>query len=84
MPFLCLAVEDNPRPKSRRRYVERNSIALFTNFGRESINPPSAAWLGHNCGYADVCESGLWNSDHISEDHDPEVLTHLGRLVGHI
>ena len=31
MPFLHLAVNDEPSPESMRAYLERNSIALLSN-----------------------------------------------------
>jgi hypothetical protein len=33
MPFVWLAVDDAPGPKSLRGYIERNSIALLSNLG---------------------------------------------------
>lgn len=35
MPFLWLAIDDPPRRDSMRGYVERNSIALLSNFRQE-------------------------------------------------
>ena len=32
MPFLWLAIEDEPGPGSLRGYIERNAIALLSNF----------------------------------------------------
>ena len=41
MPFLWLAVADEPGPSSLRGYVERNAIALLSNYcERPSIPPP--------------------------------------------
>ena len=31
MPFLWLAVDDEPGPQSQRGYIERNAIALLSN-----------------------------------------------------
>jgi hypothetical protein len=48
MPFLWLAIDDEPGAESRRGYIERNAIALLSNFEREPLDPPSAGWLGHS------------------------------------
>jgi hypothetical protein len=33
-------------PNSLRGYIERNSIALLSNFERVPLDPPSPSWLG--------------------------------------
>ena len=40
MPFIWLAVEDEPGPESLRGYIERNAIALLGNYGKHPIDPP--------------------------------------------
>jgi hypothetical protein len=50
MPFVVLAVDDEPGPRSARAFIERNSIALLSNYARPPIDPPSPAWLGRRCG----------------------------------
>ena len=82
MPFLWLAVEDEPGPASLRGYVERNTIALLSNYGRQPIDPPSRSWLGRHCTREKVRESGLWNSNHVSEGYDPAFLDTLADLIG--
>lgn len=81
MPFLWLAVEDEPRADSLRGYIERNAIALLSNFGKESLDPPSANWLGHSCNRERVRRSGLWNSNHVDEPYDPAFLKRIERFV---
>jgi hypothetical protein len=49
MPFLWLAVDDEPGAESVRGYIERNAIALLSNFEKKPLDPPSAGWLGHYC-----------------------------------
>ena len=49
MPFLWLAVDDDPGAESLRGDIERNAIALLSNFDKQPIDPPSAGWLGHWC-----------------------------------
>jgi len=79
MPFLWLKVDDAPGPKSERAYVERNSIALLSNYGKLgtalAIDSPCIGWLGHYCKNEMVRKSGLWNVDHVTEDNvDPNFL----------
>ena len=81
MPFLWLAVEDEAGPESRRGYIERNAIALLSNYDKEPIDPPSTSWLGHLSDREKVRASGLWNSNHVNEDYDPAFLGVLTRLV---
>jgi len=71
MPFLWLAVEDEPGPSSLRGYVERNAIALLRNLSGPAIDPPSASWLGNHCNRGKVRGSGMWNSNHVGGRHDP-------------
>lgn len=80
MPFLWLAVDDEPGPASLRKYIERNSIALLSN-ARGCPDFPSPSWIGRNCHSEDVRASGLWNSDHVYEDYDPAFLTVLEEAV---
>ena len=49
MPFLWLAIEDTAGPDSLRCYIERNSIALLSNYEKPPLDPPSRHWLGHYC-----------------------------------
>ena len=81
MPFLWLAIDDEPGPQSLRGYIERNSIALLSNYGRKALDPPSENWLGHFCSRERVRKSGLWNSNHVDETFDAEFLDTFDRLV---
>jgi hypothetical protein len=83
MPFLWLSVGDAPGPASRG-HLERNSIALLSNYNRPRLDPPSPGWLGHHCNQEKVRKSGLWNSNHVGENYDPTFLDHLYRLVAAI
>jgi hypothetical protein len=84
MPFLWLAIDDEPGPGSLRGFIERNSIALLSNYGKEKIDPPSAGWLGHHCDRERVRESGLWNSNHVDETCDPAFSDGLERLIDRV
>ena len=61
--------------------VERNAIALLSNFERSPTDPPSRGWLGHQCNRKRIRKSGLWNSNHVDESYDPEFLSMLERLT---
>ncbi len=81
MPIIWLPINDIAGPGSDRGYVERNSIALLSNFGKPPIDPPSAGWLGHHCNSEKVRSSGLWNSNHVEEDYAPDFLDRLAALI---
>jgi hypothetical protein len=81
MPFLWLPIEDEAGPDSRRGYVERNAIALLSNYKKPPLDPPSQDWLGRCSDRERVWSSGLWNSDHIDETYDPKFLDKLNDLV---
>jgi hypothetical protein len=81
MPFLWLAINDEAGPDSLRGYIERNSIALLSNYRRPPLDPPSQNWLGHHCNRERVRRAGLWNSNHVDEQYDPLFLDVLERLT---
>jgi hypothetical protein len=82
MPFLWLAIDDEPGPDSMRGRIERNSIALLSNFQKPQLDPPSLQWLGHCCDRDRVRASGLWNQNHVDENYDPAFLNELEHLAG--
>ena len=49
MPILWLAIDDDPGKESLRGYIERNSIALLSNYRKPRLDPASQTWLGHYC-----------------------------------
>ncbi len=81
MPFLWLEIEDSPGSDSFRGLIERNSIALLSNIGRDPLDPPSNSWLGHHSDRARVRLSGLWNNNHVEDRHDPKFLGILEKLI---
>ena len=81
MPFLWLDVPDPPGPDSLRGYIERNAIALLSNYNRPVLDSPSSSWLGVHCNREKVRDSGLWNQNHVDESYDPDFLDELERLV---
>lgn len=81
MPFLWLTVDDEPGEASLRGYIERNAIALLSNYGKPPLDSASAGWLGRHCDRERVRRSGLWNSNHVDEGYDPAFLDRLAQLV---
>jgi hypothetical protein len=81
MPFLCFAIDDMAGPKSDRGVIERNAIALLSNYNKPEIDPPSTEWLGHHCDRERVRLSGLWNNRHVDEEYDSQFLTLIERCV---
>ena len=81
MPFLWLSVLDDAGESSQRGHIERNSIALLSNYGKPPIDPPSAGWLGLWCPRERVRESGLWNQNHVDGTYDPGFMDVLEARV---
>jgi hypothetical protein len=69
-----------------RGKIERNTIALLSNFNKSPLDPPSPDWLGRHCNRDRDCvrASGLWNQNHVHESYDPEFLDDLERHVRRI
>ena len=64
--------------------MERNAIAFLSHAlaeTDESQDALSTKWLGLSCPHPDVTRSGLWNSDHVAEQYDPQFLNELEQLV---
>lgn len=81
MPFLWLDVGDDPDPRSHRGVIERNSIALLSNYTRPVIDPPSGDWLGRFCDRERVRMSGLWNNNHVEESYDSAFFALLEKYI---
>jgi hypothetical protein len=84
MPFLWLEVDSSAADQASRAFIERNSIALLTNFEREQLDPSSAQWLGSFCPRAKVRASGLWNQNHVDEQYDPAFLNRFASFVSQV
>lgn len=81
MRCLWLAVNDDPGPGSLRGYIERNAIALLSNYAKEPMDSPSPGWLGRHSDRERVRLSGLWNSNHVDEPYDPAFLDTLAKMI---
>jgi hypothetical protein len=62
MSFLVLNVPGESSAYNDRAYIESNAIALLSNHGKDSLDPPSDEWLGYYSSHPDIISSGLWNS----------------------
>ena len=80
LPFLWVDVDDEPSPESDRAYIERNAIALLSNYRKDSLDPRDD-WLGHDSPRSEISDSGLWNINHIGERYDPTFLDRLADAV---
>ena len=81
MKIIALPVDDEAGANSLRGVIERNAIALLSNYNQSAIDPPSANWLGHHCTRERVRESGLWNQNHVDEKYDRGFLDVFENLV---
>jgi hypothetical protein len=81
MPFLWLDVGDEPGPSSLRGIIERNAIALLSNYQRLVIDTPSPGWLGNASNRPLVRGSGLWNQRHVEETHNPAFLVSVETAI---
>lgn len=79
MPLMWIEV----RESRMRDYVERNAIALLSNFNRPVLDPPSSHWLGAFCKSSDkVKSSGLWNDTLVMHStYDPKFIDRFQDLV---
>ena len=84
MPFIFLEINDDPNPTSGRALIERNSIALLSNFEEDSIHPPSEDWLGYDLDRDRVQKSGLWNQNHVDETYDQDFLVDLKKYINNV
>jgi hypothetical protein len=81
LPFLWIDVPDEPGPGSDRTYLERNAIALLSNYGKPPIDP------GRRSGPVPIGrvrkfgESGLWNVNYVDEPYDPVLLDRFTEAI---
>ena len=75
MPFLWININDEPGPSSVRGCIERNAIALLSNYAKKpKIDSPSMNWLGNLAWRDKIRESGLWNVNHVDEKYNSSFL----------
>lgn len=81
LPFLWLRVNDKPDPNSDRAYIERNSIALLSNFKRQPIDKREENWLGNDSPKKEIRKSGLWNVDHVEGSYENAFLDKMNKMA---
>ncbi|GGN98107.1 hypothetical protein [Haloarcula pellucida] len=81
LPFLWLNVDDEPSADSQRAYIERNTIALLSNYQRDAVDARSDDWLGQYSRSEKIRESGLWNVNHVDEAYDPAFLDDIAAAI---
>lgn len=77
LPFLWVAVDDEPGRNSDRAYLERNAIALVSNYDKPSIDSRAEEWLGKDSLSEPIRNAGLWNVDHVEETYNRAFLDKL-------
>ena len=58
MLFLWISIDDEPGRESLRGCIERNAIAILSNFDKDKVDAPSVTWLGRHCNRERVQEIG--------------------------
>ena len=88
MPFLWLKVNGGGKGPKDRKFIEKNSIALLSNYNRETkLDVPSNDWLGRYCldtkrrQNCKVICSGLWNQQNVGNKYQPSFLDKLEEIV---
>jgi hypothetical protein len=81
MSVLWLAIDDTAGPRSDRGIIERNTIALLSNYGREATDPSSREWLGSHCDRERLRRSGLWNNHYTDQEYE---TTQLAVIEGYV
>ncbi len=81
MPFLWLAVPDEPGPNSMRGLIEGNAIALLSSYISPAVDLQSKNWMGRHSDRDRVRRSGLWNNIHVDETWDARFLDDMETFV---
>ena len=81
MTLLFVSAPDASGPESARGIIERNAIALLSNYRAATPDRPGSNWLGKFIGRDRVRRSGLWNNNHVDEKYDPAFLGLLEDLA---
>ncbi len=80
MPFLWLDVGGQNGHQSRTR-LERNAIALLSNWHRDERDEPSDSWLGKHSVKNEIKRSGLWNVQHVKGEYGGSFLEEMKNYV---
>ena len=89
MPFLWVRIDGDDGHNMRSK-VEKNAIALLSNYRGAAVDHPSPSWLGRNRvnpkafnrNHEKLAKSGLWNIDFVArKDYDPSFLCDLATAI---
>ena len=69
LSFTILEINGESSKDNDRAFVEKNSIALLSNYNRNIIDPASENWLGGYTKREKIIQSGLWNSNYVERLH---------------
>jgi len=81
LPLLWVDIDDEPSADSKRAYIERNTIALLSNYQRDAVDPRSNKWLGKLSQSENIRESELWNVNYVDESYDVDFLDELNAAI---
>lgn len=84
MTLVFLPVSDVLGPQWPWDVIERNSVALLSNFSNPTPDQPSANWLGRHSNRDRVRHSGLWNNNYVDNAYDPGFLRLFEDLIEQI
>ncbi len=80
MPFLWVNV-DGPDGHIMRGEIERNAIALLSDYKNRCVDKQSRFWLGKHSPKVEVRDSGLWNIQHTKHGYDCKFLNTFEKCV---
>ncbi len=84
MSLLWLKIDDAASTSNLRSSIERNSIALLSNYCEPTethIDTAADSWLGRSSDRQLVRGSGLWNNNHVNHTYEHGFLDEFERLV---
>jgi hypothetical protein len=81
MPFLWVAVDDEPGATSDRGVIEAGAITALSRISNPAADAPSADWLGNYAARPAIRESALWNVNHVAGPINDTFLTRLEQWV---
>lgn len=81
MPFLWLGLDSRTGRQDFARFMQKNAIALLSNYGKAPLDESSSTWLGYYCSNPFVKRSGLWNVEYVSERYNPVFMEEFRTLV---
>jgi hypothetical protein len=84
MPFLWVAVNDDPSAKSDRGVIEAGAIALLSNYDHLTIDAASDSWLGSSADRSTIRASGLWNVSHVRDETTTKFIDALSQHVANL